>query len=143
MRPVRAEADDWPAIRDLLTASGLPLDGAREAFDTGVVIRESDRIVGCAAVEPYRPAAILRSVAVAPDRRGSGNGRRLVSAAEAVARDNGSTDLILLTETAERWFSRLGFVLIDRTAVPAEVAASVEFQTACSTSAVAMRRPLA
>ncbi len=66
-----------------------------------------------------------------------------MSAAEAVARDNGSTDLILLTETAERWFSRLGFVLIDRTAVPAEVAASVEFQTACSTSAVAMRRPLA
>ena len=66
-----------------------------------------------------------------------------MDAAEKVARDHGSTELILLTETAETWFRRLGFVPIDRTAVPPEVAASVEFQTACSTSAVAMRRPLA
>ena len=143
MRPVRAEPVDWPAIRDLLTASGLPLDGAREAFDSGVVTREADRIVGCAAVEPFGPVALLRSVAVAPDRRGSGIGRGLVNAAEEVARDHGSTDLILLTETAERWFRDLGFAVIDRSMVPAEVARSVEFLTACSTSAIAMRRTLA
>ncbi len=143
MRPVRAEPVDWPAIRDLLTASGLPLDGAREAFDSGVVTREAGRIVGCAAVEPFGPVALLRSVAVAPDRRGSGIGRGLVNAAEEVARDHGSTDLILLTETAERWFRNLGFAVIDRSMVPADVAGSVEFLTACSTNAVAMRRTLA
>lgn len=143
MRPVRAEPVDWPAIRDLLTVSGLPLDDAREAFDMGVVTREADRIVGCAAVEPYGPVALLRSVAVAPDRRGSGIGRSLVDAAEEVARDHGSTDLILLTETAESWFRNLGFESIDRSMVPADVARSVEFLSACSESAIAMRRTLA
>ncbi len=143
MQTRHAEAGDWPAVRDLLTEAGLPLDGAAEAFATGVVAREDDRIVGCAAIEPYDGTALVRSVAVAPDLRGTGVGTGLVHALEDLARDHGATSLILLTETAEPWFSRLGYATIDRTSVPADVAGSIEFQTACSTSAVAMRRSLA
>jgi amino-acid N-acetyltransferase len=139
----RAETGDWPAVRDLLSEAGLPLDGAAEAFASGVVATEGDRLVGCAAIEPYDGAALLRSLAVVPDRRGTGVGTTLVHAVEALARDGGADSLILLTETAEPWFSRLGYEPIDRASVPADVADSVEFITACSASAVAMRRNLA
>jgi amino-acid N-acetyltransferase len=142
MHARRAEADDWPFVRGLLTEAGLPLDGAAEAFATGVVASDGDRLVGCAAIEPYHGAALLRSVAVVSDQRGAGVGTSLVHAVEDLARDRGAESLILLTETAEPWFSRLGYVVIDRSTVPTDVARSVEFETACSTSAVAMRRTL-
>ena len=143
MQTKRADVGDWPAIRGLLTDAGLPLDGAAEAFATGVVASDDARVVGCAAIEPYGAAALLRSVAVAADRQGTGVGSALVRALEDLARDQGSTSLILLTETAESWFSRLGYAAIDRSSVPADVAGSIEFVTACSTTAVAMRRTLA
>jgi N-acetylglutamate synthase-like GNAT family acetyltransferase len=139
----QSEAGDWPAVRDLLTDAGLPLDGAAEAFTTGVVASDGGRLVGCAAIEPFDAAALLRSVAVVPDRRRNGVGTTLVRAVEGLARDRGATRLILLTETAEPWFRRLGYAVIDRSTVPADVARSVEFETACSTSAVAMERDLA
>ena len=143
MQTKRAAASDWPAVRDLLTEAGLPVDGAAEAFATGVVVSDGGRLVGCAAIEPYDGAALLRSVAVVPDHRGTGVGTSLVHALEDLARDGGAMSLILLTETAEPWFNRLGYETIDRTSVPVDVATSIEFETACSTTAVAMRRTLA
>jgi amino-acid N-acetyltransferase len=142
MQTKRATTADWPAVHDLLTEVGLPLDGAAGAFATGIIATEGDRVVGCAAIEPYDGSALLRSVAVVPDLRGSGVGASLVHDAEDLARDSGASSLILLTETAETWFSRLGYETIERTSVPADVAGSIEFETACSTSAVAMRRIL-
>ncbi len=142
MRTKHAEPGDWPAVRDLLTEAGLPLEGAAAAFATGVVASDGDRLVGCAAIEPYDKIALLRSVAVVPDQRETGVGTSLVHAIEDLARDRGATTLILLTETAEPWFSRLGYAPIDRSTVPTDVARSIEFESACSTSAVAMQRTL-
>ena len=101
------------------------------------------RVIGCAAIEPYERAALLRSVVVAPDQRGTGVGTSLVHAAEDLADDGGASTLLLLTETAVAWFGRLGYAVIERSTVPADVARSVEFETACSTSAVAMQRAFA
>jgi amino-acid N-acetyltransferase len=142
MEPQRAAATDWPAVRDLLVRVNLPLDGAETAFQHGLVAVEDDRIVGCAAIETFVGSALLRSVAVTPHRRGTGVGRSLVHAAEELARQAGADEMILLTETAEQWFRGLGYDRIDRATVQAEVAQSVEFVTACSEAAVAMRRPL-
>jgi len=138
----RASAQDWPAIESLLVASGLPLDAAVPAFKSGVIERLGDELVGCAAIELFDRAALLRSVAVRDDLRGQGVGQRLVGAAEELARESGVSELLLLTETAESWFARLGYEVIDRASVPADVAGSVEFSTACSDTAIAMRRSL-
>lgn len=70
------------------------------------------------------------------------SGTALVHAAEALARTGGARELMLLTETAESWFGRLGYERMERDAAPPDVAGSVEFATACSESAVAMRRAL-
>jgi amino-acid N-acetyltransferase len=141
--PVRSTADDWPAVSALLTASDLPLDGAAEAFSTGLVVRDGADLVGCAAIEPYDGAAVLRSVAVREDQRGRGLGQALVAAAEDLARERGASELILLTETAEPFFARLGYDVIDRGVVADDVAGSIEFAVACPSTAVAMRRRLA
>jgi hypothetical protein len=48
----------------------------------------------------------------------------------------------LLTTTAERFFPKFGFESIARTDVPATVQASIEFTSACPTSAAVMRKQL-
>jgi amino-acid N-acetyltransferase len=143
MRIERARPSDLPAVEALLSAAGLPLAGAPEAFARGVVMRDGEAVVGVAAVERYGLAGLLRSVVVKPDRRGAGLGRDLVVAAEALARREGIRDLYLLTETAITWFPRLGYSVVPRDEAAAVVGQSIEFTTACAETAVAMRREIA
>ncbi len=142
MQVERAGSDDLVAIERLLVASGLPLDGARDAFANGVVARERGEVVGAAAIERYGPAGLLRSVVVEPTVRGTGIGATLVDSSELLARDLGINELYLLTETAETWFENRGYRAIGRDLVPEAVRGSIEFTTACTSTAVAMRRAL-
>jgi amino-acid N-acetyltransferase len=142
MRIERAAPVDYPDIETLLAEAGLPLDGAQDAFQTGVVARDDHRLVGAAAVEVWGDSALLRSVVVAPDQRGSGVGQALVAAAEEIASAAGAWTVYLLTETAADWFPRLGYTPIARADISGAVIESVEFTTACSETAVAMCRQL-
>jgi amino-acid N-acetyltransferase len=143
MRIERSGPADREAIEALLAVSGLPLDGTVAAFETGLIARRDGQVVAAAAVEPYGADGLLRSVVVAPELRGTGLGRRIVEAAEVLAGELGIDRLYLLTETAADWFPRLGYRTIERSAVPAALQESVEFTTACATTAVAMTRRLA
>ena len=144
MRIDRAAASDIPAVETLLSAAGLPLAGAAEAIAAGgVVARDGEAVVGAAAVERFGTAGLLRSVVIAPDRRGTGLGRRVVEAAEQVARAEGIGELYLITETAIDWFPRLGYVPVPREEAAAAVGESIEFTAVCATPGVPMRRVLA
>lgn len=142
MRIERAAPADVPAVEALLTVAGLPLEGAADALALGVVGRDGDAVVAAAAIERYGEAGLLRSVVVAPGRRGTGLGREIVGAAEALARDEGIGDLYLLTETAFDWFPRLGYEVVDRAVAAAVVGESIEFTTVCRDTGVPMRRAL-
>jgi amino-acid N-acetyltransferase len=143
MRIERASAVDVPAVEALLAAAGLPLEGAAEALATaGVVARADDAVAGAAAVECYGEAGLLRSVVVSGDRHGTGVGRALVAAAEGLASASGVRSLYLVTETAEGWFSRLGYEVVAQYEARAAVGSSVELGLACATTGVAMRRTL-
>jgi amino-acid N-acetyltransferase len=133
---------DRAAIEGLLIGADLPLDGLEVALPNAVVARADGGVVGCAAVEAYGSVGLLRSVCVAPELRGSVLGRRLVAAAEELAASRGIVELYLLTETAEGWFPRLGYVATSRAAVPAALTASPEFTTACPDSAAVLRKRL-
>jgi len=133
---------DAPAIEALLAAAGLPLEGAAEALDLGVVAREGDRVLAAAAVERFGAAGLLRSVVVAEDVRGTGLGRSIVAAAEEAAREAGIRDLYLLTETAPDWFPRLGYALVDRADAAAAVGESIEFTTLCRDTGVPMHKSI-
>jgi amino-acid N-acetyltransferase len=138
----RAAAADLPAVEALLRQAGLPLDGAADAFASGVVARDDGRIVGCAAVELFGAAALVRSIAVDPQARGQGLGSALLAAVETRARESGAHEAYLLTETAEDWFPRFGYRPVARADVAAPVAGSIEFTTACTASCAAFRRDL-
>lgn len=138
-----ARPADREHVLRLVSESGLPLDGLAEHLESAIVARIDDRVVGCAALEIYPDGVLLRSVAVAPSSRGCGIGRQLAQAALEAARRAGATDVYLLTTTAERFFSQIGFSTIERAVAPAGLQTSVEFQSACPASATLMRRSLA
>jgi amino-acid N-acetyltransferase len=138
----RATAGDLPSVEALLEAAGLPLDGVAAAFASGVVARERGAVVGCAAIERHGPAALIRSVAVAPAARGRGLGAALVAAVEALAREGGARDAYLLTETAEGWFPRFGYVPIARAEAEPAIGQSVEFTISCTQACATFRRSL-
>lgn len=133
---------DRPAMEGLLAGSGLPLDGLGAAMPTAVVARGETGVVGCAAIETYGSAGLLRSVCVAHDLRGTGLGRRLVGAVEALAAAHDIVELYLLTDTAERWFPRLGYRPTTRASVPPELTPSPEFTSACPESAAVLHKRL-
>ena len=136
----RALPDDLTAVEQLLTASGLPLDGVRDAFSTFVVADTGHELVGVAGLEVCCDNALLRSVAVRPEWRSHGVGRALVTRVVSDAEARGLRALYLLTTTAERYFPSFGFRTISRDDVPAEVRATAEFQDACPASATVMCR---
>jgi len=138
-----AHTRDLPEVLALLARSDLPGDGLAEHTATLLVAREGARIVGSAALELYGRAALLRSVAVEADQRGTGLGQRLTRAALDLARARGVATLYLLTETAADFFPRFGFRTIPRDAVDPAVRGSVEFTTLCPASATAMALELA
>ncbi|PYO42735.1 MAG: GNAT family N-acetyltransferase [Gemmatimonadetes bacterium] len=133
---------DLPAVLELIDASGLPRAGLDDHVATTLVARESSRIVGTAALELYGGSALLRSVAVAAAVRGQGLGQRLTTAALELASRHGVRTVYLLTETAGEFFPKLGFTMIERSAVDPAVQVSQEFTTACPASALVMAKQI-
>jgi amino-acid N-acetyltransferase len=133
-----ARKGDLTAVLHLLSHSGLPPDGLRDHMASAFVARSGQQIVGCAALELYDTAALLRSVAVADTYRGRGLGQRLTQQALDFGRERGITHVYLLTETAATFFPKFGFREVDRAQVPEKVKQSVEFTTACPDTALAM-----
>jgi amino-acid N-acetyltransferase len=141
---VRAAAPaDLTAVEALLTASGLPLDGVREALATFVVAESGADLVGVAGLEVCCENALLRSVAVRPEWRSHGVGRALVTRVISDAESRGIHALYLLTTTADRYFPTFGFRTIVRDDVPADVRETSEFREACPASATVMCRECA
>ena len=135
----QAGPHDLAAIEALLAANQLPTDGLRESLGTALVARVGSRTIGSVALEVYRSGVLVRSVAVDSAWRGRGIGHQLTSAALDLARNLGADAAYLLTTTAGDFFPRFGFAPVERADVPHDVKQSIEFRTACPSSALAMR----
>jgi amino-acid N-acetyltransferase len=89
---------------------------------------------GVVGVEFRGSHALLRSLAVASDKRGSGLGSALVEKAESHARARGARSIFLLTTTAEGFFKSRRYVPADRATAPDAIRASREFADLCPAS---------
>jgi amino-acid N-acetyltransferase len=136
MRP--AAKQDWPAIKGMLLAEGLPPDGAKDHLAHFLVGEQGGQLACAGGLEVYGGAALLRSVVVAPEARGKGLAKRLLADLAALAASLGIGRLYLLTTTAESYFSGLGFRRVARSRIPGQLQQSREFQGACPASASAM-----
>jgi N-acetylglutamate synthase-like GNAT family acetyltransferase len=132
-----ADLDD---VVQFLAAAGLPPDELEKQFGPAYVLAFRDgRLEGVAGLEVYGRHGFLRSVAVTANARGSGLGRSLVNDRLHRARRLGLESVHLLTMSASRWFERLGFEVIDRSAAPFPILDSSQFTTSCPSSAVLMK----
>jgi amino-acid N-acetyltransferase len=139
----RATESDLDRVLALLGEVDLPVEGVIEHFEEFLVARDGDELIGCAGLERHGEAALLRSLAVSPARRGGGLGKALTSRLLDEARGSGAKDVVLLTTTAADFFAlQFGFAEVDRNRFDEIFASSEEWRLPRCSSAVCMRLTL-
>jgi amino-acid N-acetyltransferase len=127
----------------MLEAAGLPTADLSESHcDTFFFRGPPERPAGLVGLEIFGDVALLRSLVVAPERRGRGEGAALLDHAESQARGRGIRALYLLTTSAEDFFLRHGYVRTARESAPAAIRATREFAGICPASSAFMSRTL-
>lgn len=129
------------AAKQLLSASDLPVaditaQHMRHFFGCG----SDSKLAGLVGLELYGDVALLRSLAVTVEMRGSGLGSKLVEYAEGFAREKGVTSLYLLTTTAEAFFQHRGYVRVPREEAPEAIKETTEFSGICPLSSAFMAK---
>jgi amino-acid N-acetyltransferase len=135
---------DLPAISALLQHAKLPIEDLTNAPGLKFwVLEMQGELAGAVALEGIgREARLLRSLIVAPGQRGRGLARALAARVEQDARAEGIEQLVLLTETAQALFQRLGYRVIERAAAPEPLQWSAEFRSLCPATAICMAKRL-
>jgi len=143
MQIVPASSADEAEIRHLLESSDLPTaDLSQSLLEHFLVLREGAALVAVVGLEPAGDTALLRSLAVTSSLGGSGIGRQMVAAAEALAWERGIDKLYLLTTTAYHYFTALGYQHTPRAIAPAEIRATPQFSSLCPSSSSFMVKTL-
>ena len=131
------------AAKQLLSESGLPIkDITAKHLQHFFSCGPGPDLEGLVGLELYGEVALLRSLVVAPNQRGSGLGSRLVEHAEHYARDRGVKSLYLLTMTAEAFFLRRGYARLLRENAPEAIRNTKEFSGICPLSSAFMVKNL-
>jgi amino-acid N-acetyltransferase len=140
----RGQSSDLAAVAALLREARLPTDDLSSAPCLSLWVLEIEgELAGAVALEGIEPRSrLLRSLVIVPTHQHRGLGRDLVAQVEREARAEGIEQLVLLTETAQSLFDRLGYEVIERTAVPESLRQSAEFHSLCPASAVCMAKRL-
>ena len=130
---------DEPKIRALLEIAKLPT----ESLGTNVTeffVAESDGvIIGVAGFEYYGDDALLRSVAILSNQRNKGIGSSMVDWMLSQARKRSVRRVVLLTDTARKFFEKKGFVVVDRSFIANDtMKKSSEFASVCPTTSTTM-----
>jgi amino-acid N-acetyltransferase len=134
----QAEPQDLPAVLALLVEARLPTEGVADHFHSFFVDDDGGRITASVGLELHGDVALLRSLAVAFDLRGTGLGAALLRRALSEAHGR-AAGVYALTTTAERYLSGFGFERVPRSSVPPRLLASRELQDACPSSATILK----
>jgi amino-acid N-acetyltransferase len=138
----RARPSDWPKIQELLQAASLPTEDAAEHLARFTVGLSEEELVAVGGFERYGSDALLRSFVVAQQLRGRHHGSVLLGHVLRDAGAAGAKNLYLLTETAEPFFKRHGFLSVERKDAPPAIRDTREFTQLCPASARLMARSL-
>lgn len=130
------------AIISLLQSQKLPTEDLPDVLDHFFIATEEDQLAGLIGLERYGSYGLLRSMVVHPDYRNRQIAERVVQQLEETAKATGITAMYLLTETAEKYFSKKGYKTITRNDVPQTLMQSSEFSHVCPVSATVMKKEL-
>lgn len=138
----QATGRDYEKVAALLQQENLPVEDIDPALSHFFIAEDKTGITGSIGLEPYGQHALLRSMAVHKDFRNQGLATRLVERLLNYAYKQDIKSIYLITNTAELYFEKKGFIKTDRSAVPAVVLQSREFNGLCPASSVIMYRLL-
>jgi amino-acid N-acetyltransferase len=133
---------DRPAVVHLLENAKLPVSDLPEQLPHFFKAEINGILAGIAGLEIYNDYALLRSVAVDQAYQNQQIGKHLYEKTMQHAKEQGVAEVYLITTTAEQYFAKHGFVKIERSAVPAEIQQTQQFQGVCPSSATIMRQQL-
>lgn len=134
----RAEKFYIPTIEQILQKEGLPYqDVGSEEIEFYMAFCDVD-FVGIVGIENFINVALLRSMVVFDKFRNQGYGCKIVNQLLEEATIKGIKEIFILTTTAEDFFNRLGFEVIERKDVPDSIKSTTEFTSLCPASAICM-----
>lgn len=138
----RAGGDALDYVEGLLEDNDLPSADVRAQSTRLYVGYAGEEPVGVGGLETYDADALLRSVVVEREHRGSGLGTAICDRLEANAAATGVERMYLLTTTAADFFAGRGYARIERTDAPVTIRQTSEFTDLCPTTATCMRKRL-
>ena len=125
-------------IETLLQKCELPFEDCNEHLNDFFGIISGDKLIAIGALQITGSVALLRSIAVLAEYRGKGLAAAITQHLLGLARSNSISELYLLTETAEAYFTRFEFRPVDRDTVADEIKSTRQFESLCPSSAQAM-----
>lgn len=135
----QATSTDSEIIRAILESQKLPTETVGTTITDFYLTVENEAIVGVAGFEYYGEDVLLRSVAVPTSLQKKRIGSQLVDWMISLAEQKSLKRIVLLTETASKFFSKKGFVPVERsTIINAEMKKSSQFGSCCCSSAACM-----
>lgn len=134
-----ADAGLRPAILALLKEHNLPVADLDEKKILFACLTHQN-VVGTGGLEFFSNCALLRSISIKKDLQKRGLGKFIVGELENVVKQHRLNSIFLLTTSAQDFFSKEGYVTVDRAEVPPEIKNTTEFSSICPSSAVVMRK---
>ncbi|MFZ1977125.1 MAG: GNAT family N-acetyltransferase [Bacteroidota bacterium] len=139
----QATEKDTEALRSLLESHKLPTETVGMAATDFYIASDNNVLAGVAGFEYYGEDALLRSVAVPASLQNKQIGSQLVDWMLLLAKQKNMRRIVLLTETASKFFAGKGFVIIDRSSLRNEaMKKSSQFCGGCCSSALCMKLDL-
>jgi N-acetylglutamate synthase-like GNAT family acetyltransferase len=138
----QASSKDLDKVISLLKSVSLPSEDIHLHFNNYLVHEFEGNIVGTIGLEIYGAIVLLRSLAVAEEFQKRGLGQKLYLKLLEEIQSMGISEIYLLTETAEKFFNKQGFISISREAAPSQIKQSYEFSNLCPSTAVCMCKKL-
>jgi amino-acid N-acetyltransferase len=128
------------AIISLLQSEGLPVNDLPPELPNFLMATGNGCVVGGIGLEIYERNGLLRSLVVKHEYRNMKIAADLINELEKLAKNAGLNAVYLLTETAQDYFSKKGYEVVNRSDAPESLKQSSEFSHVCPSTAVLMRK---
>ena len=138
IQPARPE--QLPDLVQLLTKNQLPAEDLPAGLPNFWLALEEGKVVGSVGFEAHDTVALLRSLSVEETHRNQAVARQLCDRAFDEAKKQAIKSVYLITTTADRYFQRLGFTVVDRSTVPDAITKTSQFSSLCPASATVMKQ---
>ena len=134
-----------PSLKEVITLledNNLPSSDIKDLnFESFFGLYIDDTLEGIVGLEVYGELALLRSLAV-NSKKSSGIGSILLENIDSFSKSKNINTLYLLTTTADKYFLKKGYSIIDKKEAPQIIQNTKEFNSICPDSSIFMKKEL-